>query len=129
VLTNVIDGSDILREEIFGPVLAVIPFDDEDEAVGFANSTEYGVVSYVFTEDPARAMRMIDAIETGMMGINVGAVSNAASPFGGVRCETFRYRPRGWTRGDTGVPIHQVHPRFSLTSFLGFSHTADIMGE
>jgi len=64
-------------------VLAVIPFDDEAEAVRLANSTEYGLVSYVFTTDLARGMRMIDALETGVMGLNVGVVSSAAAPFGG----------------------------------------------
>ena len=85
VLTDVADGSAILREEIFGPVLAIATFDTEDEAVRLANNTEYGLVSYVFTEDLARGHRMIDALETGMMGLNVGVVSNAAAPFGGVK--------------------------------------------
>ncbi|GAA2542316.1 NAD-dependent succinate-semialdehyde dehydrogenase [Microbacterium mitrae] len=85
VLTDVVDGSAILREEIFGPVLAIATFETEEEAVQMANNTEYGLVSYVFTEDLARGHRMIDALETGMMGLNVGVVSNAAAPFGGVK--------------------------------------------
>ncbi|MFE6997384.1 NAD-dependent succinate-semialdehyde dehydrogenase [Microbacterium sp. NPDC057659] len=85
VVTEVAAGSDILREEIFGPVLAIATFDTEDEGVRLANDTEYGLVSYVFTEDLARGHRMIDALETGMMGLNVGVVSNAAAPFGGVK--------------------------------------------
>ncbi|MFD5213166.1 NAD-dependent succinate-semialdehyde dehydrogenase [Microbacterium sp. NPDC058345] len=85
VLTDVVAGSDILREEIFGPVLAIATFADEAEAVRMANDTEYGLVSYVFTEDLGRGHRMIDALETGMMGLNVGVVSNAAAPFGGVK--------------------------------------------
>ncbi|TGY36874.1 NAD-dependent succinate-semialdehyde dehydrogenase [Microbacterium laevaniformans] len=85
VITDVVGGSDILREEIFGPVLAIATFTDEDEAVRLANDTEYGLVSYVFTEDLARGMRMIDRLETGMMGLNAGVVSNAAAPFGGVK--------------------------------------------
>ncbi|UJP10336.1 NAD-dependent succinate-semialdehyde dehydrogenase [Microbacterium sp. KUDC0406] len=85
VITEVAAGSDILREEIFGPVLAIATFDTEDEAVRLANDTEYGLVSYVFTEDLARGHRMIDALETGMMGLNIGVVSNAAAPFGGVK--------------------------------------------
>ncbi|MDR6868101.1 succinate-semialdehyde dehydrogenase/glutarate-semialdehyde dehydrogenase [Microbacterium resistens] len=85
VLTDVVAGSAILREEIFGPVLAIATFSDEAEAVRMANDTEYGLVSYVFTEDLARGHRMIDALETGMMGLNVGVVSNAAAPFGGVK--------------------------------------------
>lgn len=83
VLTDVRAGSDILHEEIFGPVLAIVPFDTEDEAVELANDTEYGLVSYVFTENLGRAQRMIERLETGMMGINAGVVSNAAAPFGG----------------------------------------------
>jgi succinate-semialdehyde dehydrogenase/glutarate-semialdehyde dehydrogenase len=85
VLAGVAEGSRILREEIFGPVLAVATFADEDEAVRMANDTEYGLVSYVFTSDLARGHRMIDRLETGMMGLNVGVVSNAAAPFGGVK--------------------------------------------
>ena len=85
VITEVVAGSDILREEIFGPVLAIATFETEEEAVRLANDTEYGLVSYVFTEDLARGHRMIDALETGMMGLNVGVVSNAAAPFGGVK--------------------------------------------
>src|SRR5690606_20499363 len=85
VITDVVAGSDILREEIFGPVLAIATFADEAEAVRLANDTEYGLVSYVFTEDLGRGHRMIDALETGMMGLNIGVVSNAAAPFGGVK--------------------------------------------
>ncbi|GEK85274.1 NAD-dependent succinate-semialdehyde dehydrogenase [Microbacterium aerolatum] len=85
VITDVAKGSDILREEIFGPVLAIATFETEEDAVRLANDTEYGLVSYVFTEDLGRGHRMIDALETGMMGLNVGVVSNAAAPFGGVK--------------------------------------------
>lgn len=85
VVSDVRAGSDILREEIFGPVLAIAPFRDEDEAVRLANDTEYGLVSYVFTNDLARGHRMIDRLDTGMMGLNAGVISNAAAPFGGVK--------------------------------------------
>ncbi|EZP28025.1 NAD-dependent succinate-semialdehyde dehydrogenase [Microbacterium oleivorans] len=85
VVEGVVPGSAILREEIFGPVLAISTFADEDEAVRLANDTEYGLVSYVFTQDLARGHRMIDRLDTGMMGLNVGVVSNAAAPFGGVK--------------------------------------------
>ncbi|MCS5735501.1 NAD-dependent succinate-semialdehyde dehydrogenase [Herbiconiux daphne] len=85
VVTGVPLGSDILREEIFGPVVSVVEFDDEDEAVRLANDTEYGLVSYVFTENLGRGQRMIDKLDTGMMGLNVGVISNAAAPFGGVK--------------------------------------------
>ncbi|GAA3654271.1 NAD-dependent succinate-semialdehyde dehydrogenase [Microbacterium marinilacus] len=85
VVTGVRAGSAILREEIFGPVLAIATFQTEDEAVRMANDTEYGLVSYVYTEDLQRGHRMIDRLETGMMGLNAGVVSNAAAPFGGVK--------------------------------------------
>ena len=85
VVTDVVSGSEILREEIFGPVLAIVPFTDENDAVRLANDTEYGLVSYVFTKDLARGQRMIERLQTGMMGLNVGVVSNAAAPFGGVK--------------------------------------------
>lgn len=83
VISDIAPGSDILKEEIFGPVLAVVPFDSEEDAVALANSTEYGLVSYAFTQDLARAQRLIESLHTGMMGLNVGVVSNAAAPFGG----------------------------------------------
>ncbi|WP_158862216.1 NAD-dependent succinate-semialdehyde dehydrogenase [Leifsonia sp. AG29] len=85
VLVDVQPGSEILREEIFGPVLAISTFSTEEEAVARANETEYGLVGYVFTQDLARGQRMIDRIDTGMMGLNTGIVSNAAAPFGGVK--------------------------------------------
>ncbi|WBU36847.1 NAD-dependent succinate-semialdehyde dehydrogenase [Homoserinibacter sp. YIM 151385] len=85
VVTGVAPGSEILRQEIFGPVLAIATFGEEAEAVRLANDTEYGLVSYVFTRDLARGQRMIDALDTGMMGLNVGVISNAAAPFGGVK--------------------------------------------
>jgi succinate-semialdehyde dehydrogenase/glutarate-semialdehyde dehydrogenase len=85
VVSGVQPGSDILREEIFGPVLSIIPFTDEADAVAKANDTEYGLVGYVYTTDLARGQRLIESLQTGMMGLNVGVVSNAAAPFGGVK--------------------------------------------
>jgi succinate-semialdehyde dehydrogenase/glutarate-semialdehyde dehydrogenase len=85
VLSGIVPGSAILREEIFGPVVTIVPFSDEAEAVDLANDTEYGLVSYVFTRDLARGQRLIETLQTGMMGLNVGVVSNAAAPFGGVK--------------------------------------------
>ena len=85
VLDGVRPGSDILAAEIFGPVLAIATFADEDEAVRLANDTEYGLVSYAYTRDPDRGHRLIDTLETGMMGLNVGVISNAGAPFGGVK--------------------------------------------
>ena len=85
IVSGVKPGSDILREEIFGPVVSIITFTDEADAVAKANDTEYGLVSYVFTKDLARGQRLIETLQTGMMGLNVGVVSNAAAPFGGVK--------------------------------------------
>jgi succinate-semialdehyde dehydrogenase/glutarate-semialdehyde dehydrogenase len=85
VVSGVVAGSDILREEIFGPVLSIITFTDEADAVAKANDTDYGLVSYAFTQDLARGQRLIESLQTGMMGLNVGVVSNAAAPFGGVK--------------------------------------------
>jgi succinate-semialdehyde dehydrogenase / glutarate-semialdehyde dehydrogenase len=85
VVSDVQPGSDILREEIFGPVLSIIRFTDEADAVAKANDTEYGLVGYVYTKDLARGQRLIESVRTGMMGLNMGVVSNAAAPFGGVK--------------------------------------------
>ncbi|GAA1212451.1 NAD-dependent succinate-semialdehyde dehydrogenase [Rhodoglobus aureus] len=85
IVSSVPADSDILREEIFGPVVSIVEFTDEADAVKIANDTEYGLISYVFTESLARGNRMIDALDTGMMGLNVGVISNAAAPFGGVK--------------------------------------------
>lgn len=85
VVSGVAPGSQILREEIFGPVLSIVTFTDEADAVAKANDTEYGLVSYAFTQDLARGQRLIESLKTGMMGLNVGVVSNAAAPFGGVK--------------------------------------------
>ena len=85
VLANVKPGSTILKEEIFGPVAPIVRFETEQEAVALANDTEYGLVSYAFTEDLKRGMRLIESLDTGMTGLNTGLVSNAAAPFGGVK--------------------------------------------
>ena len=85
IITGVNPGSEILREEIFGPVLSITTFTDEADAVAKANDTEYGLVSYVYTQDFARGQRLIETLQTGMMGLNVGVVSNAAAPFGGMK--------------------------------------------
>ncbi|MGO9753178.1 MAG: NAD-dependent succinate-semialdehyde dehydrogenase [Solirubrobacteraceae bacterium] len=89
VLTGVAAGSQLVREEIFGPVAPVITFGDESEAIAAANDTEYGLVAYVYTRDLKRAIRVIERIDTGMVGLNQGMVSNAAAPFGGVKQSGF----------------------------------------
>ena len=85
VLSGVGDDARVLKEEIFGPVAPVATFSDEDEAIAAANDTEFGLVSYLFTRDIKRALRVSEALETGMIGLNQGLVSNAGAPFGGVK--------------------------------------------
>jgi succinate-semialdehyde dehydrogenase/glutarate-semialdehyde dehydrogenase len=89
VLTDVSDDASLLREEIFGPVAPVKGFTDEDEAVAAANDTEYGLVAYVYTSDLKRALRVCERLETGMVGLNQGMVSNPAAPFGGIKQSGF----------------------------------------
>jgi succinate-semialdehyde dehydrogenase/glutarate-semialdehyde dehydrogenase len=85
VLTGVPPEARIRTEEIFGPVAPVATFDTEDEVVDLANDTEYGLVAYVFTRDLDRALRVCERLDTGMIGLNQGIVSNPAAPFGGVK--------------------------------------------
>jgi succinate-semialdehyde dehydrogenase/glutarate-semialdehyde dehydrogenase len=89
VLGNVTGDAQLLREEIFGPVAPVVEFDSEEAAVATANATEYGLVAYVYTSDLKRAFRVCEALETGMIGLNQGMVSNPAAPFGGVKASGF----------------------------------------
>jgi succinate-semialdehyde dehydrogenase/glutarate-semialdehyde dehydrogenase len=85
VLADVPLDARLQKEEIFGPVAPLTAFDDEDEAVRMANDTEYGLVSYLFTQDFNRALRVSENLESGMVGLNQGIVSNPAAPFGGVK--------------------------------------------
>ena len=85
VLTDVPDSAELLREEIFGPVAPIKGFSTEEEAIAAANDTQYGLVAYVYTRDLGRAFRVAEALETGMVGLNAGVVSNAGAPFGGVK--------------------------------------------
>jgi succinate-semialdehyde dehydrogenase/glutarate-semialdehyde dehydrogenase len=85
VLGGVSPDARVLSEEIFGPVAPVTSFDSEEEAIAAANDTEYGLVAYVFTRDIKRALRVCEGLETGMIGLNQGMVSNAGAPFGGVK--------------------------------------------
>jgi succinate-semialdehyde dehydrogenase/glutarate-semialdehyde dehydrogenase len=89
VLSDVPDDAKLLKDEIFGPVAPVKGFGDEDEAIAAANDTEYGLVAYVYTSDIKRALRVCEGLETGMVGLNQGMVSNPAAPFGGVKQSGF----------------------------------------
>jgi succinate-semialdehyde dehydrogenase/glutarate-semialdehyde dehydrogenase len=85
VLVDVPPTASILREEIFGPVAPVVTFDTDEEAIALANDTEYGLVAYIYTGDLARGLRVSEAVESGMVGLNRGLVSDPAAPFGGVK--------------------------------------------
>ncbi|OFT26250.1 NAD-dependent succinate-semialdehyde dehydrogenase [Brevibacterium sp. HMSC08F02] len=85
VLTNIPADVAINREEIFGPVAPIYTFDSEDEAIEMANATEFGLSSYLYTENLEKALRLSEQIEAGMVGLNTGLVSNPAAPFGGVK--------------------------------------------
>src|SRR3954452_10588514 len=98
VLSGISDDATLLREEIFGPVAPVKTFGTEDEAIAAANDSEFGLVAYVFTRDLKRALRVSEALEVGMLGLNKGLVSNPAAPFGGVKESGF-----GREGGDEGI--------------------------
>jgi succinate-semialdehyde dehydrogenase/glutarate-semialdehyde dehydrogenase len=85
VLDRVPRSARILSQEIFGPVAPVLEFDDEDEGIELANDTEYGLISYLYTSDLRRGLRVSERLEAGMVGLNRGVVSDPAAPFGGVK--------------------------------------------
>ncbi len=85
VLTDVPADARLWREEIFGPVAPVTSFRTDDEAIAAANDTEYGLVAYMYTTHLNRALGVAEALQTGMVGVNQGMVSNAAAPFGGIK--------------------------------------------
>jgi succinate-semialdehyde dehydrogenase/glutarate-semialdehyde dehydrogenase len=85
VLADVPADSAILREEIFGPVAPIVTFTDTDEVIRLANDTEFGLVCYVYTQDLARGLQVSEALESGMVGLNRGLVSDPAAPFGGTK--------------------------------------------
>jgi succinate-semialdehyde dehydrogenase/glutarate-semialdehyde dehydrogenase len=109
VVTGVRPGSKILHEEIFGPVLSISRFSTEDEAIRLANDTEYGLVGYVFTKDLARGQRLIERLETGMMGLNIGVISNASAPFGGMKMSGI-----GREGGFEGIHEY-LSPKYTMT--------------
>ncbi|MCQ4118203.1 NAD-dependent succinate-semialdehyde dehydrogenase [Rhodococcus tibetensis] len=85
VLDEVPAGARIIREEIFGPVAAITGFDTEAEAIAAANDTEYGLAAYIYTQHLDRALRVADKLESGMVGVNRGVISDVAAPFGGIK--------------------------------------------
>ena len=89
VLDDVPQDATLLKEEIFGPVAPVATFGSEEDAVAAANDTEYGLVAYVYTSDLKRALRVCEGLQTGMVGLNQGMVSNASAPFGGIKHSGF----------------------------------------
>jgi succinate-semialdehyde dehydrogenase/glutarate-semialdehyde dehydrogenase len=89
VLSNVPQTARVFREEIFGPVAPVFTFSDDEQGVAMANDTEYGLVAYVYARDISRALRVCESLDTGMVGLNQGIVSNPAAPFGGVKASGF----------------------------------------
>ena len=109
VLTDVPLEARLTKEEIFGPVAPISVFDTDDEAVAAANDTEFGLVSYLFTENLTRALRVSERLESGMVGLNTGLVSNPAAPFGGH--QAVRPRPRGRRGRHRGVPRDEVRRR------------------
>ena len=89
VLGDVPPEANLLKEEIFGPVAPVASFESEEDAIAAANDTEFGLVAYVYTSDLKRALRVCEGLQTGMVGLNQGLVSNPAAPFGGVKQSGF----------------------------------------
>jgi succinate-semialdehyde dehydrogenase/glutarate-semialdehyde dehydrogenase len=89
LLTDVPSDAKLLEQEIFGPVAPITTFSTEAEALAAANGTEYGLVAYLYTGDLARAFRVVERLQTGMVGVNRGIVSDAAAPFGGVKHSGF----------------------------------------
>ena len=109
MLTDVPLEARLTKEEIFGPVAPISVFDTDDEAVAAANDTEFGLVSYLFTENLTRALRVSEALESGMVGLNTGLVSNPAAPFGGIK-QSGLGREGGVGR-HRGVPRDEVRRR------------------
>ncbi|MFI6868257.1 NAD-dependent succinate-semialdehyde dehydrogenase [Nocardia sp. NPDC050406] len=89
VLTDIPARARILREEVFGPVAPIVGFDTEEEGLAAANDTEFGLVAYLYTRDLDRALRVAEGLETGMVGVNRGVISDPAAPFGGVKQSGF----------------------------------------
>ncbi len=89
VLSGVDVGARLLHEEVFGPVAPIVAFSSEADALALANNTDYGLAGYLYTRDLARAIRVVEGLEVGMVGVNRGLVSEPAAPFGGVKHSGF----------------------------------------
>jgi succinate-semialdehyde dehydrogenase/glutarate-semialdehyde dehydrogenase len=111
VLADLPADSRILKEEVFGPVAPVIGFDTEDEGIAAANATEYGLAAYIYTRGLDRALRVAEAIEAGMVGVNRGVISDPAAPFGGVKESGF-----GREGGTEGIEEYLDTKYIALTS-------------
>src|SRR3954449_4177377 len=111
VLSGVPQNARILREEVFGPVAPVIGFDTEEEGIAAANDTEYGLAAYIYTQGLDRALRVAEAIEAGMIGVNRGVISDPAAPFGGVKQSGF-----GREGGSEGIEEYLDTKYIALTN-------------
>lgn len=111
VLADVPADARILKEEVFGPVAPVTGFDTEDEAIAAANDTEYGLAAYIYTQSLDRALRVSEALESGMVGVNRGVISDPAAPFGGVKSSGF-----GREGGTEGIEEYLDTKYIALTS-------------
>ena len=111
VLGDVPAQSRILKEEVFGPVAPVTVFDTEAQAVALANDTEYGLTAYIYSRGLDRALRVAQALETGIVGVNRGVVSDVAGPFGGVKASGF-----GREGGREGIGEYLEHKYIALTN-------------
>jgi len=104
VLDRVPRTASLLHTEIFGPVAPVVTFATEDEVVAAANDSPFGLVAYAYTQDLRRALRLVERLETGMVGLNRGVISNAAAPFGGIK-----HSGLGKEGGSEGIEEYLVH--------------------
>ncbi|SCX09362.1 NAD-dependent succinate-semialdehyde dehydrogenase [Mycolicibacterium fluoranthenivorans] len=111
VLAGVPADARILKEEVFGPVAPIAGFDTEEEGIAAANDTEYGLASYIYTQSLDRALRVAEAIESGMVGVNRGVISDPAAPFGGVKESGF-----GREGGTEGIE------EYLETKYIAFTH-------
>ena len=117
VLADVPADARILKEEVFGPVAPITGFDTEEEGVAAANDTEYGLAAYIYTRDLDRALRAAEGIESGMVGVNRGVISDAGRAVR--RRQGIRLRPRRRLRRHRGVPRHEVHRADQVAADLG----------